>query len=167
MPATTTTQSLLDAVNTLTRNVDRVTATVETLSRDVTTVSTRQSALETSLPDDYLSQREAAALIGRNHDEHSSLDRRLIALEEWRLAQTRAEGERLAALQAQIQAAVLTAKSDLQGAALTATKEDNATRDTMNNHRALADARTISFTNVLLSMLGSALLYYILGHLHP
>lgn len=157
---TTTTRDMFDAIAALTKNVDRVTLNVEALARDVAGVATRQASLETRLPDDYLSQREALSLQGRNRDEHSTFDKRLIALEEWRLAETKAAAERQMSLSNQIQASVLAA-----------IKDDATTRGQMNDkisdQRTQLDARTITLVYSTLSLILGALVYYVLAHIHP
>lgn len=122
----------------------------EKLSMKIDAVKDALVTFQQSLPDSFMPRRESMEIITGLRGQVSTLDTRLVAMEEWRLAETKAAAERNAALEAKISAAVVAALKDNATTATTAATEITRTRSDL-------DGRT-------LALMGTAL-FFLLGWL--
>ena len=127
------------------------------LSGQIASVSKELQVFRETMPDAYPPRREIEQRALSNTADHAALDKRVIALEEWRLAETQRAADRQAALQAQIQTAVTQQIRENAADRLTTQKDINA-------QRARMDGKTIALYGVVLITLLTFLLQFFSAH---
>lgn len=131
---------------------------VTEMKTDVSNLRNEFTSFRNNLPEGFMPRREAEGLFRELRDITSDLRTHMTAMEEWRLSETRKAASDQMTLQAQIQAANVTALKDNATAQVSATQQIASTR-------AALDERTIGILQALAFMVISLVLAFILAHL--
>lgn len=114
--------------------ISAVLLAVNGMHGDMTNMRAEIAAFRNGLPNDYMPRRESEQLFHSMQQGMADINTRVVAQEEWRLSETKRAAEAQMALQAQIQAAVISALKDTDALrnstqqAVSQTKQDGLSR---------------------------------------